>query len=64
MATVVAGDGFPVAILKCNEPVFYCIPAMAYETLMDKIDDMELNAVTDGRLKDGRKLLKVRFDEL
>ena len=27
MATVSAGDGFPVAILNRNQPAFYCIPA-------------------------------------
>ena len=27
MATVNAGDGYPVAILNRNEPAFYCVPA-------------------------------------
>ena len=26
MATVAAGEGFPVAILNRNEPAFYCVP--------------------------------------
>ena len=29
MATVAAGDGFPVAIFDHDEPAFYCIPAKA-----------------------------------
>ncbi|MEY2633170.1 MAG: hypothetical protein RIR00_1824, partial [Pseudomonadota bacterium] len=33
MGTVAAGEGFPVAILNRNEPVFYCVPAKAYEAL-------------------------------
>ena len=37
MGTVAAGEGFPVAILNRNEPAFYCIPASAYEALMDKL---------------------------
>ena len=64
IATVAAGEGFPVAILKRSEPAFYCVPAKAYEALMDKLEDMELNAIADARLNDGRTLLKVRFDKL
>jgi len=49
MATVAAGEGFPVAILNHNEPVFYCVPAHAYEALMDKLEDMELSALAVAR---------------
>jgi len=64
MATVAAGEGFPVAILNRNEPTFYCIPAKAYEALMDKLDDAELNALADTRLKDGKAPIPVTLDEL
>jgi len=64
MATVAAGEGFPVAILNRNEPTFYCIPAKAYEALMDKLEDMELNAIADARLQDGKPLVPVKLDEL
>lgn len=64
MATVAAGEGFPVAILNRNEPAFYCVPAKSYEALMDKLEDMELNALADARLKDGKKLVRVSLDEL
>jgi len=64
MATVAAGEGFPVAILNHNEPTFYCIPAKAYEALIDKLEDMELNSIADARLKDGKPLVRVRIDEL
>jgi antitoxin StbD len=49
MATVAAGDGFPVAVLNRNEPAFYCIPAAAYEELLDKLEDSELNRIADER---------------
>lgn len=42
MATVSAGDGFPVAILNRNQPVFYCVPAELYESMLDALDDHEL----------------------
>ncbi len=64
MATVAAGEGFPVAFLNRNEATFYCVPARAYEALMDKLEDMELNALADARLKDGKKLVRVKLDEL
>ena len=34
--------GEAVAVLNRNEPVFYCVPAEAYELLMDRIEDLEL----------------------
>ena len=64
MATVAAGEGFPVAILNHNEPAFYCVPAKAYEALMNKLEDMELNAIADARLKNGKPLVRVKLDDL
>jgi antitoxin StbD len=64
MATVAAGEGFPVAILNHNEPAFYCVPAKAYQALMDKLEDMELNSIADARLKDGKPLVRVKLDDL
>ncbi len=42
MATVGAGDGYPVAILNRNQPAFYCVPAELYERMLDALDDQEL----------------------
>jgi antitoxin StbD len=64
MGTVAAGEGFPVAILNRNEPAFYCVPAKAYEALMDKLEDFELNAIADARLNDGQQFIKVSLDAL
>lgn len=62
MGTVAAGDGFAVAILNRNEPAFYCVPARAYEALMDKIEDLELNALANARAND--KIIKVNLNDL
>lgn len=62
MGTVAAGEGFPVAILNHNEPAFYCIPAKAYEALMDKLEDIELNAIADAR--NNQAEIKVNLDDL
>ena len=62
MGTVSAVDGGAVAILNHNEPAFYCIPAKTYEAMMNRLEDQELNALADARK--GRKVVKVRLDEL
>lgn len=62
MGTVAAGEGFPVAILNRNQPAFYCIPAKAYEALMEKMDDMELNAIADERANQAE--IKVNLSDL
>ncbi|AMO97548.1 prevent-host-death family protein [Collimonas fungivorans] len=62
MGTVAAGEGFPVVILNRNQPAFYCVPAKAYEALMNKLEDMELNAVADAR--EGQAVIRVKLDEL
>jgi antitoxin StbD len=49
MAVVEMGEGFPVAVLNRNQPAFYCVPAEAYEALMDKLEDMELAALVHAR---------------
>jgi antitoxin StbD len=62
MGTVAAGEGFPVAILNRNEPVFYCVPAKAYEAMLDRLEDLELNAIADAR--EGQAVHKVSLDDL
>ena len=62
MAVVQQGDGAPVAILNRNEPVFYTVPAKAFEVLMDKLEDMELAAIVEAR-KDQPEI-EVNIDEL
>jgi antitoxin StbD len=62
MAVVEQGDGAPVAILNRNEPVFYAVPADAYERLMDKLEDLELAALVEAR-KDQPEI-EVNIDDL
>ena len=42
MKVVVSADGMPIAILNRNQPAFYCVPAKAYQAMMELIDDMAL----------------------
>lgn len=62
MAVVEQGEGFPVAVLNRNQPAFYCVPAEAYEALMDKLEDVELAAIVEARK--GQKEIAVSVDEL
>ncbi len=62
MGTVAAGEGFPVAILNRNEPAFYCVPAKACEAMLDRLEDLELNAVADSR--DGQAIHRLALDDL
>ena len=49
MSVIEQGEGMPVAILNRNEPVFYAIPAKAYEELIDKLEDIELAKIAKER---------------
>jgi len=64
MGTVAAGAGFAVAILNHNEPAFYCVPAKTWEALIERLEDLELNALADARANDGQAIVKVSPDEL
>ena len=64
MATVAAGEGLPVAILNRNEPTFYCVPAPAYEALLERLENLELNVLADARLAAGEVPVKVSLDDL
>jgi len=45
MKAVASGHGLAVAVLNRNVPAFYCVPAPAYEELLDRLDDMDLLAL-------------------
>lgn len=62
MGTVQSGEGAAVAILNRNEPAFYCVPAEAYEEMMERLEDAELNAIADARKNE--RVIMVSLDEL
>ncbi|MBB3612001.1 plasmid stabilization protein [Rhizobium sp. BK602] len=62
MGTVAAGEGATVAILNRNAPAFYCVPARLYEAMLERLEDMELNAIADARA--GEPVVKVKLDDL
>ncbi len=62
MAIIEQSEGAPVAILNRNEPVFYAVPAAAYEALMDRLEDIELRAIVESRLDQPE--IEVSLDDL
>jgi len=61
-AVLNGAEGMPVAILNHNRVVAYLIPAEAYEQLMDRLEDFELNAIADER--EDQPIVKVSLDEI
>jgi len=62
MGVIDQADGFPVAVLNRNQPAFYCIPAKAYEALLDKLEDIELAEIVKQRL--GQEEVEVNIEDL
>ena len=48
MGTINSSYGEPLAILNRNEPVFYCIPARTYESMVEAIEDPPRGIVVQG----------------
>ena len=49
MKVATSASGEPVAVLHRNEPAFYCVPAAAYEAMMDRLEDLELLIIAKER---------------
>jgi antitoxin StbD len=62
MKVVSSGHGMPVVVLNRNEPAFYCVPASAYEALMELIDDIELLKVV--KMRQNETSIPVSLDDL
>ncbi len=62
MAVIEHAEGAPVAILNRNRPVFYAVPAVAWEALLEKIEDLELAVLV--REREGEGEIEVDINEL
>ena len=62
MKVVASGNGMPIAVLNRNEPAFYCVPAAAYEAMMELLDDAELLKIVKERMDE--PAVSVLFDDL
>jgi len=62
MKVALSADGEPVVVLNRNKPAFYCVPAEAYEMLMDHVEDLELLAIAEARKNE--ESIKVNINDL
>lgn len=62
MKVALSADGEPVPVLCRNEPAFYCVPAEAYEMLMDRLEDLELLALFEARKNE--ESIKIDMNDL
>ena len=49
VGTAASGNGAAVAILNRNALAFYCVPADEYHAMVDRLEDIELNALAEAR---------------
>lgn len=62
MKAVASANGMPIAVLNRNTPAFYCVPAAAFEAMVEQSDDLALLQIVSGRLHE--KQIKITLDEL
>ncbi len=55
-------DGEAVAVLNRNKPVFYAVPAAAYEAMLERLEDLELAALVHARADQAE--IEVAWDDL
>lgn len=61
-AVIEAAGGESVAVLVHNKPSAYLVPAAAYESLLERLEDLELAEMVRARAKERR--IKVKLDDL
>lgn len=61
-AVIEAADGFPVAVLNHNKPAAYLVPAVAFEAMMEKLDDIDLAKLVKERAHE--PTVKVKLNDL
>ncbi len=62
MIVVEEAEGETVAVLNRNKPVFYAVPAEAYEAMLERLEDAELAGIV--RSREGQPRTKVDWDDL
>jgi antitoxin StbD len=63
-ALLVQAEGATIAILNHNKPTAYLIPAEAYETLMERLEDYELGQLIKARQSEKSKAVRVSINDL
>jgi len=61
-AVMAGAAGMPVAVLNHNRVMGYMVPAKLYESMMKRLEDLELSELAKTRL--GEKGVPVSLDDL
>ncbi|AJQ51249.1 MULTISPECIES: type II toxin-antitoxin system Phd/YefM family antitoxin [Pseudomonas] len=61
-AVMAGAAGMPVAVLNHNRVMGYMVPAKLYESMMKRLEDLELSELAKSRL--GEKGVPVSLDDL
>ncbi len=56
--------GEPVAVLKSNEPCFYAVSPVLFESMSEAVEDLALLLQANKRMSDGKELVDINLDEL
>nr|VFJ69130.1 MAG: antitoxin StbD [Candidatus Kentron sp. FM]VFJ72063.1 MAG: antitoxin StbD [Candidatus Kentron sp. FM]VFK20258.1 MAG: antitoxin StbD [Candidatus Kentron sp. FM] len=62
MKVIASANGMPIAVLNQNEPAFYCVPAAAFEAMVELLDDVELLEIVKERMNEPS--IPVTLDDL
>ncbi len=57
-------SGEPVVILNHNKPTAYLVPAEAFESLLDRLEDLELASIVMERKAEKPQAIDIDIDEL
>ncbi|MFZ6679367.1 type II toxin-antitoxin system prevent-host-death family antitoxin [Undibacterium sp. Tian12W] len=63
-AVLEASGDQSVAILNRNKPVGYMVTAAAWEKVNELLEDKEILKIVESRLKDRKKPIRVKLDDL
>lgn len=63
-SAVLGAGGGPVAVLNHNRVVGYVVPADVFESMMERLDDLELAREAKARLESGEKPVRLSLDDL
>lgn len=63
-AVLSGAGGAPVAVLNHNRVMGYMVPADMFETMMERLDDLDLAQLARARIEANEAPVRVSFDDL
>lgn len=63
-AVLAQADGETVALLNHNKATAYIVPAKTYEIMLETLENLELLELSESRLKEKAKAIRVKLEDL